>query len=137
MLTSRARRRLNARPSIRSVSLFAILLLAACSSSQTEQVAQQAKTAKSAGTTAHVITEAWLAGTIPSHYALRALNAMGETIERSRRAIESSAALGLNERARALAPIRQMDDAVKRAHAGIGEADHGAVAAAGSSLPRP
>jgi hypothetical protein len=115
--------------------LFAILLLTACSSSQSEQVAKQAKTAASAGATAHLITESWLAGVIPSHYALRGLRAMGETIERSRNEIENSKALGLQERAKALAPIRQMNDAVKHAHAGIEQADRSAVTAAASSFP--
>jgi hypothetical protein len=117
--------------------LFAILVLAACSSSQSEEVAKQTKTATSAGATAHVITESWLTGTVPSHYALRGLRVMGETIEQSRRAIENAAAFELNERARVLASIRQMDDAVKRAHAGIEQVDRSAVVAAASSLPHP
>jgi hypothetical protein len=137
MLTSHARRLLNARPSTRWVLLFAILVLAACSSSQSEEVAKQTKTATSAGATAHVITESWLTGTVPSHYALRGLWVMGETIEQSRRAVENAAAFELNERARVLASIRQMDDAVKRAHAGIEQVDRSAVVAAASSLPHP
>jgi hypothetical protein len=129
--------RVNARSSGRWVSLSAILLLAACSSSQTGQLAQQAKIVRSAAATAQMIAEAWLADTIPSRYASRTLESMVETIAGSSSGIENSVGLTSNERASTLALLRDMQEAVKRTHAGIEQQDRSAVRTAASSLARP
>jgi hypothetical protein len=82
-------------------------------------------------------TEAWLLGSVPSHYALRTLGRMDQTIESARSGIENEAAPGIDERTRTLALLRHAQNAAKRARVGIEQLDRSAVEAAVSSFARP
>lgn len=90
-----------------------------------------------AAATARMTAEAWLLGSVPSHYAMRTLETMDQTIDRTRSGIESEAAPGQDERARTLALLRHAQDATKRAYAGIEQLDRSAVGGAVSSFARP
>ncbi|TIR86248.1 MAG: hypothetical protein E5X19_26590 [Mesorhizobium sp.] len=64
------------------------LTLASCSSSET--VEQQSKRAASTAQAAVLVTDAWLSGAAPSHYASSALQSFAETLADAGRQVESA-----------------------------------------------
>ncbi|TIQ37055.1 MAG: hypothetical protein E5X48_06660 [Mesorhizobium sp.] len=76
---------------VRRTRLFLLVLalaLASCSSS--ESVEEQSKLAGSTAQAAVLVSEAWLSGAAPSHYASAALQSFAETFEVAALQVETS-----------------------------------------------
>ncbi|TIU94300.1 MAG: hypothetical protein E5W04_32835, partial [Mesorhizobium sp.] len=73
----------------RKLPLLQVLALTLASCSSSETVEQQSKRAASTAQAAVLVTDAWLSGAAPSHYASFALQSFAETLADAGRQVES------------------------------------------------
>ncbi|CDX21515.1 conserved exported hypothetical protein [Mesorhizobium sp. ORS 3324] len=74
----------------RNVLLPQVLALALASCSSSETVEQQSKLAASTAQAAALVTDAWLSGAAPSHYASAALQSFAGTLDEAGRQVGSA-----------------------------------------------
>lgn len=115
------------RPRQPGLLLPVVLLLAACSPSQSDLVEQQSKTAASSTETALMALDAWRSQAVPSHYAEGTLKAMREKLAQAADEVQGTESLTSEQRAEMMQPMSQAAEALERAQAAIAAADHGAV----------
>ncbi|TPI57591.1 MULTISPECIES: hypothetical protein [unclassified Mesorhizobium] len=101
-----------ARPSRAFLPLLA-LALASCSSSET--VDQQSKLAASTAQAAVLVSDAWLSGAAPSHYASSALQSFAETLADAGRQVESASPSDRGKRDALAAAVSRLSNAARRA----------------------
>ncbi|WP_131802938.1 hypothetical protein [Mesorhizobium sp. ORS 3428] len=88
------------------------LVLASCSSSETvEQSRRGASTAESA----KLVTDVWLSGAAPSHYASAGLQLFGRTLVDARRRVESSSSSEIAKRDTMGTAVSRLFNAASRA----------------------
>ncbi|TPI85439.1 hypothetical protein [Mesorhizobium sp. B2-8-9] len=101
-----------ARPSRAFLPLLA-LALASCSSSET--IDQQSKRAASTAQAAVLLSDAWLSGAAPSHYASSALQTFAETLADAGRQVESASPSDRGKRDSLAAAVTRLSNAARRA----------------------
>ncbi|TPI36897.1 hypothetical protein FJW07_20165 [Mesorhizobium sp. B3-1-9] len=101
-----------ARPSRAFLPLLA-LALASCSSSET--VDQQSKLAASTAQAAVLVSDAWLSGAAPSHYASSALQSFAETLADAGRQVESASPSDRGKQDALAAAVSRLSNAARRA----------------------
>ncbi|CDX45015.1 conserved exported hypothetical protein [Mesorhizobium plurifarium] len=105
------------------------LALASCSSSET--VDQQSKLAASTAQAAVLVSDAWLSGAAPSHYASSALQSFAETLADAGRQVESAPLSDKAKRDALAETVNRLSNAAKRAKDAVEAEQH---AQAGQAL---
>ncbi|PBC03784.1 hypothetical protein CK220_14670 [Mesorhizobium sp. WSM3860] len=93
------------------------LTLASCSSSET--IEQQSKLAASTAEAAVRVTDAWLSGAAPSHYASSALRSFAETLAGSGRQVESASPSDPAKRDKLKAAVSRLSTAASGAETAV------------------
>ncbi|MBZ9846934.1 hypothetical protein LB565_02900 [Mesorhizobium sp. CA14] len=118
----------------RSLALLQVLapMLASCSSSET--IDQQSKLAASSAQAAVLVSDAWLSGAAPTHYASSALQSFAGTLDEAGRQVESASASDPAKRDALAAAVSRLSNAAKRAKGAVEAAQHAQVGQAQQEL---
>jgi hypothetical protein len=110
------------------LALLGMLSVGACSRSESADLEQQVKEARSAAATAQMALDAWLSGEVPGDYTQPTLKAMREKLDLAADKIERAASEPPARLAITLTPMRRTSDALDQAEKAIGALDHARAA---------
>ncbi|MBZ9761219.1 hypothetical protein LB553_10060 [Mesorhizobium sp. CA8] len=108
------------------------LMLASCSSSET--VDQQSKLAASTAQAAVLVSDAWLSGAAPAHYASAALQSFAGTLDEAGQQVESASPSDRTKRDALAAAVSRLSNAAKRAKDAVEAEQHAQVGQAQQEL---
>ncbi|RWM24636.1 hypothetical protein [Mesorhizobium sp.] len=103
----------------RSLPLLQVLALVLASCSSSETVEQQSKLAASTAEAAVLVTDAWLSGAAPSHYASAALQSFAGTLGDAGRQVESASSSDPAKRDALKSSLSQLSNAASRAESAV------------------